>query len=149
MADRSQEIWWIGPTPLFTLFDGGRRTPITHAAEAQLAENGAKYRSIVLSAFQQVEDNLALLHHLGDESTQEQYALASAQRTLALALSRYRDGVVNYLNVVTAQTTELDTEIRTSAVYTGRLTAAVRLAQAQGSRWSPNDTVVFEAPDAL
>ncbi|MFM0144847.1 TolC family protein [Paraburkholderia sp. RL18-085-BIA-A] len=52
VADRSQEIWWIGPTPLFTLFDGGRRTPITHAAEAQLAENGAKYRSIVLSAFQ-------------------------------------------------------------------------------------------------
>jgi outer membrane protein TolC len=90
-----------------------------------LAENGAKYRSIVLRTFQQIEDNLAPLHHLGDESSQEQDALASAQRTLTLAMSRYRDGVVNYLDVVTAQTTELDTEIRACALYTRRLTAAV------------------------
>jgi outer membrane protein TolC len=122
---------------------------ITHAAEAQLAENGAKYRSIVLSTFQQVEDNLAPLHHLSDISTQEQDALASAQRTLTLAMSRYRDGVVNDLDVVTAQTTDLGTEIRTSALYTRRLTAAVWLVQALGGGWSPNDTVAFDAPDAL
>ncbi len=134
------EIWSIGPTLLFTLFDGGRRTAITHAAEAQLAENGAKYRSIVLSAFQQVEDNLALLHHLGDESMQEQDALTSAQRTLTLSTFRYRDGVVSYLDVVTAQTTELNTEISASALYTRRLTAAVRLVQALGGGWTPNGT---------
>jgi NodT family efflux transporter outer membrane factor (OMF) lipoprotein len=130
------EIWSVGPTLLFTLFDGGRRSAITREAKAQLAVNGAQYKSTVLLAFQQVEDNLALLHHLGDESTHERDALSAAQRTLTLAMSRYRDGVVSYLDVVTAQTTELDSEISASALATRRLTASVRLVQALGGGWS-------------
>ncbi|HEY3597862.1 MAG TPA: efflux transporter outer membrane subunit [Paraburkholderia sp.] len=133
------EIWSIGPTLLFTLFDGGRRSAITREARAQLAENGAQYKSTVLLAFQQVEDNLALLHHLGDESVHEDEALSAAQRTLTLAMSRYQDGVVNYLDVVTAQTTELDSEISASNLYTRRLNASVRLVQALGGGWSKAD----------
>jgi NodT family efflux transporter outer membrane factor (OMF) lipoprotein len=130
------EMWSVGPNLLFTLFDGGRRAAITREAKAQLAVNGAQYKSTVLLAFQQVEDNLALLHHLGDESKHEQNALSAAQRTLTLAMSRYRDGVVSYLDVVTAQTTELDSEISASNLVTRRLTASVRLVQALGGGWS-------------
>jgi NodT family efflux transporter outer membrane factor (OMF) lipoprotein len=129
------EIWSVGPTLLFTLFDGGRRSAITREAKAQLAINGAQYKSTVLLAFQQVEDKLALLHHLGDESAHESDALSAAQRTLKLAMSRYRDGVVSYLDVVTAQTTELDSEIAASNLGTRRLTASVRLVQALGGGW--------------
>ncbi len=130
------EIWSIGPTLALTLFDGGRRKAITREARAQLAENGAQYKATVLLAFQQVEDNLALLHHFSDESVHEDDALSAAKQTLTLATSRYKDGVVSYLDVVTAQTAELDSEIAASNLYTQRLLASVRLVQAIGGGWS-------------
>ncbi|HEY1999147.1 efflux transporter outer membrane subunit [Paraburkholderia sp.] len=129
------EIWSVGPSIVMTLFDGGRREAITQQARAKLAENGAKYKAAVLLAFQQVEDNLAQLHHLGDEATQEDEALTDAQRTLDLSMSRYRDGVVSYLDVVTAQTTELNTQIQALDVNTRRLLASVGLIEALGGGW--------------
>ena len=101
-----------------------------------LAENGAKYRQTVLVAFQQVEDGLALLHHLGDESVNEDQALSAAQQTLALATSQYRDGVVSYLDVVTAQTTELTAQISSLDLRTRQLTASVSLIQSLGGGWT-------------
>ena len=130
------EIWSVGPSLVLTLFDGGRRAAITQQARARLAENGAKYKAAVLLAFQQVEDNLAQLHHLGDEATQQNQALVAAQRTLTLSMSRYRDGVVSYLDVVTAQTTELDTQIAALNLNTRRLLASVGLIEALGGGWS-------------
>jgi NodT family efflux transporter outer membrane factor (OMF) lipoprotein len=130
------EMWSVGPNLLMTLFDGGRREAVTQAARAKLAENGAHYKATVLRAFQQVEDNLALLHHLGDEAAREDEALAAARRTLALSMSRYRDGVVSYLDVVTAQTTELDTETTALDLRTRRLEASVGLIDALGGGWS-------------
>jgi NodT family efflux transporter outer membrane factor (OMF) lipoprotein len=132
------EIWSVGPNLLFTLFDGGRREAVTQQARAKLAENGAKYKATVLLAFQQVEDNLAQLHHLGDEATQQNEALVAAQRTLQLSMSRYRDGVVSYLDVVTAQTTELTTQIDALNLTTRRLLASVGLIEALGGGWSPD-----------
>ncbi|MDR3099065.1 MAG: RND transporter, partial [Paraburkholderia sp.] len=96
----------------------------------------ADYKATVLNAFQQVEDNLALLHHLGDEAQREDEALTAAQRTLTLSMSRYRDGVVSYLDVVTAQTTELSTQIASLELDTRRLDATVGLIQAIGGGWS-------------
>lgn len=130
------EMWSIGPNLVLTLFDGGRRAAIVRQARAQLAENGAKYRAVVLRAFQQVEDNLSQLHHLGDEATREAQALDAAQRTLELSMSRYRDGVVSYLDVVTAQTTELNTQIVVLNLHTRQLVASVNLIDALGGGWS-------------
>jgi NodT family efflux transporter outer membrane factor (OMF) lipoprotein len=130
------EMWSIGPTLMMTIFDGGRRAAVVRGAQAKLAENGAQYKATVLNAFQQVEDNLALLHHLGDEAQREDEALAAAQSTLTLSMSRYRDGVVSYLDVVTAQTTELSTQIASLELDTRRLDATVGLIQAIGGGWS-------------
>lgn len=129
------EIWSIGPQLMFALFDGGRRSAAVADARAKLAENGAKYRSVVLTAFQQVEDELALLHHLGDESKNQDEALASARSTLKLASLRYKDGAVSYLDVVTAQTTELDAQVSSLDLRTRQLTASVNLIQALGGSW--------------
>ncbi|SKD04690.1 efflux transporter, outer membrane factor (OMF) lipoprotein, NodT family [Burkholderia sp. CF099] len=129
------EIWSIGPQLMFTLFDGGRRDAQVANARAKLAESGAKYRETVLTAFQQVEDDLALLHHLGDESKNEANALASAEETLNLATSQYKDGAVSYLDVVTAQTTELDAQIASLDLHTRRLVASVGMIQALGGGW--------------
>lgn len=133
------EIWSIGPSLALTLFDGGRRQALTAQAHAQLAENGAKYRAVVLDACQQVEDNLALTHHLGDEADRQQEALDAAERTLQLSMSRYRDGVVSYLDVVTAQTTELETKVAMLELNTRRQLAAVGLIAALGGGWSADD----------
>ena len=130
------EIWAIGPTLVMTLFDGGRRTAIAHRAQAKLAENGAKYKATVLTAFQQVEDNLALLHYLGSEAVSEDRALDESKRTLDLSMSRYKDGVVSYLSVVTAQTTELSTQLTDTQLQTRRLDASVRLIDALGGGWT-------------
>jgi hypothetical protein len=73
---------------------------------------------------------------LGDESRKENQALDAAQRTLTLSMSRYRDGVVSYLDVVTAQTTELDAQIATLNLYTRRLRASVAFIQALGGGWT-------------
>jgi len=130
------EIWSVGPQLLFTIFDGGRRSAAVAASRAKLAENGARYKQTVLTAFQQVEDGLALLHHLGDESVNEDQALTASQQTLALATSRYKDGVVSYLDVVTAQTTELTAEITALDLRTRQLKASVALIEALGGGWN-------------
>ncbi|CAG9191598.1 efflux transporter outer membrane subunit [Burkholderia vietnamiensis] len=134
------EIWSLGPSLALTLFDGGRRRALTDQAYAQLAENGAQYRAVVLAACQQVEDNLALTHHLGDEAAREQEALDAAERALQLSMSRYRDGVVSYLDVVTAQTTELNTKVAMLELDTRRQLAAVGLIAALGGGWSAEET---------
>ncbi|MBN3833962.1 efflux transporter outer membrane subunit [Burkholderia sp. Ac-20344] len=143
------EIWSIGPSLAFTLFDGRRRQALTDQAHAKLAENGAQYRAVVLAACQQVEDNLALTHHLGDEAAREQEALDAAERTLQLSMSRYRDGVVSYLDVVTAQTTELNTKVAMLELDTRRQLAAVELIAALGGGWSTEEaTPGMQAPTA-
>jgi NodT family efflux transporter outer membrane factor (OMF) lipoprotein len=144
------EIWSIGPSLALTLFDGGRRQALTDQAHAKLAENGAQYRAVVLAACQQVEDNLALTHHLGDEAAREQEALDAAERTLQLSMSRYRDGVVSYLDVVTAQTTELNTKVAMLELDTRRQLAAVGLIAALGGGWSTDGVAPgAQAPAAM
>ncbi|ABK06924.1 hypothetical protein Bcen2424_0170 [Burkholderia cenocepacia HI2424] len=69
-----------------SLFDGGKRHAAVANARAELAGNDAKYRETVLTAFQQVEDELALLHHLGEESKNLDDALASASSVAIQAL---------------------------------------------------------------
>ena len=129
-------FWSVGPHAFLTLFDAGRRDAEVERARAVFDEAGARYRSIALAAFQQVEDNLALLHRLGDEAIHQDAAVASAQRTLSLAFDRYRNGAVNYLEVVEAQTAALQAQRAALAVRDRRLRASVALVRALGGGWS-------------
>src|SRR5262249_11921958 len=103
-------VWSIGPRALLSLFDAGRREAEVERARAVFDEAGQRYRSTTLVAFQQVEDDLALLHLLGEAAVHEDAAVASAQHSLNLALDRYRNGAVSYLEVVDAQAAMLQAQ---------------------------------------
>jgi len=100
-----------------------------------LDESGARYRGVVLGAFQQVEDNLALLDHYRTAAEAERAAVDSAQRSVAFANSRYRDGAASYLEVVTSQASALQTQRDLLDLDTRQRRASVQLIRALGGGW--------------
>jgi NodT family efflux transporter outer membrane factor (OMF) lipoprotein len=128
-------LWSIGPSALLSIFDGGRRRAALAAARAQWTETTADYRAHVLTAFQQVEDGLAQLHHFQDEADAQTDAVRLAGEAEALALNRYEKGVVTYLDVATAQATALQARRKALGLQTRRLGASIRLIGATGGGW--------------
>jgi NodT family efflux transporter outer membrane factor (OMF) lipoprotein len=127
--------WSVGPSLLLELFDAGRRRARVEQARAVLDEAGATYKAVVLSAFQEVEDSLALLHHYGNAAESERAAVTSAQRSLEFAMNRYREGAVSYLEVVQSQTIALDAQRGALDLETRQLRASVALIRALGGGW--------------
>jgi NodT family efflux transporter outer membrane factor (OMF) lipoprotein len=125
----------LGPTLTQTLFDKGRRRAATEVARAQYDETVASYRQTVLTAFQEVEDNLAALRILSHELDQQNAAVASAQRALTLSTDRYKSGIDSYLNVITAQTTLLNNQRTAVNLQMQQMTASVELIKALGGGW--------------
>ncbi len=125
----------LGPTLSQTLFDKGRRKAATEVAVAQYDATVANYRQTVLTAFQEVEDNLAALRILSQELDQQNAAVASAQRSLSLATERYKSGIDSYLNVITAQTTLLNNQRTAVNLQMQQMTASVELIKALGGGW--------------
>ncbi len=129
-------FWSIGPTLAETLFDGGARRAVSKQAQAAYEANVATYRQTVLTAFQQVEDNLAALRILEQEAATQAEAVEAARQSTELTLNQYKAGTVNFLNVVTVQTAQLNNEATAVNLLGQRLVAAVSLVQALGGGWS-------------
>jgi len=128
-------FWSVGPNILVNLFDGGKRRARVALAGSEWTQATSRYRETVLIAFQQVEDGLSKLHHLGDESAAERRAAIHADEAEALAYNRYVKGASNYLDVVIAQTAALTVSKRSIQIETSRLEANVSVLRALGGGW--------------
>jgi NodT family efflux transporter outer membrane factor (OMF) lipoprotein len=129
-------FWSIGPGVVFNLFDAGLRDAQVAQARSALEQKGAEYRATVLAAFQQVEDDLSLLKYDREEEQEQDAAVKSATQTLTLAFNRYREGAVNYLEVVTAQTAALSAQRSALDLHTQQLRTSVDLFRALGGGWN-------------
>jgi NodT family efflux transporter outer membrane factor (OMF) lipoprotein len=129
-------FWSLGPSFLLNIFDGGRIKAGVAAARAATDEAGATYRGVVLSAFAQVEDSLALLDHYKTAAKDEGEAVTAAKTALDFSMSRYRQGAVDYLEVTTSQTDALDAERLLLDLDTRQLRASVALIRALGGGWT-------------
>jgi NodT family efflux transporter outer membrane factor (OMF) lipoprotein len=128
-------FWSVGPSLSETIFDAGLRRATLNQYIAVYNADVATYRQTVLTAFQQVEDNLAAERILSKEIQQQEDAVQSAQKYLELALARYETGVDQYLNVLVAQTTLLSDQQQLATLRTQSMTYSVQLVEALGGGW--------------
>ncbi|KVN49614.1 RND transporter [Burkholderia territorii] len=132
-------FWTVGPQLAATLFDAGLRAAQTDAARATYDQDVAAYRLAVLSAFQDVEDNLASQRILAQEVDVQRQAVDSAEHALAIVTNQYKAGTVAYLNVLTAQTTAFTARQKLATIAGQRMVSSVGLVKALGGGWDASD----------
>ncbi len=129
-------VWSFGLALAEPLFNGGLTDAQVAAAKAGYDSSVATYRQTVLTALQQVEDELSTIRILGQEEKIQDEAVASAEQAVQIALNEYRAGTQNFTTVVTAQATALTNEENALTTRAQRLTAAVNLIVDLGGGWS-------------
>ncbi len=132
-------IWAVGPQLALTLFDGGQRQAQADAARAAHERSVAIYRQTVLTAFQQVEDQIAALRILEAEARVQAGAVAAAQEAERLALNQYQAGTIPFTQVVLTQTAALTARQTALSIRLARLQASVSLVRYLGGGWRATD----------
>lgn len=135
-------VWAAGAAGVLKLFDGGRRRGVDEQAHAELDEAAAYYRQTILTAYGEVEDDLASLRLLGDESETQAAGVEAATRSRVQAERRYAAGYANYYDVVTAQNIELAAKLDLVRIHFLRMSADVLLIKALGGGWRTQDLPV-------
>jgi len=128
-------FWSVGPALALTLFDAGARSAQKEQAIATYDQSVAAYRQTVLTAFQEVEDNLAALRILADEAVVQRQAAQFAAESLRLTSNQYQSGTVSYLNVAITQAAALAAERNSLDISGRRLVASAALQKALGGDW--------------
>ena len=129
-------FWSVGPQLAEILFDAGRRRSVVAQEQAAYDATVAAYRQTVLTAFEQVEDNLAALRILQSEADKLEQTIQAANRALNVSAAQYKAGTTSYLTVITSQATLLNSQRDAVTLLTRRLTASVLLIEALGGGWN-------------
>jgi NodT family efflux transporter outer membrane factor (OMF) lipoprotein len=129
-------FWSVGPAAAVPLLDGGARYGLNKQARAQYDEAMETYRKTTLTAYQEVEDSLAGLHHLADQRRADEAAASSAQSSAYHADQRYDAGVADYVEVTTTHTAALNAQRDTISVRVAQMNASVALVRATGGGWT-------------
>lgn len=138
-------VWSLGPSAVITIIDGGQIRALNDSARAAYDENVAGYRQTVLDAFRDVEDSLAAIRLLDQESRTQNAAAAAARRALGQAQTQYIGGLINYLEVVIAENAALSAQLSAVDIMTRRMTSSVLLIKAIGGGWQADSAMEAEA----
>jgi outer membrane protein TolC len=142
----ASSLWSLGLSAAETLLDFGARAAQVAQARAQYNQAAATYRQTALTAFQQVEDELAAARILAYVGQQRTAAAAAANRVEALTQNQYLAGLIAYSDVITAQTTALSARETEASAVVDRQLAAVSLIQAIGGSWSASGPADAQLP---
>jgi len=132
-------FWSLGGQVSDALLDWGQRHDQVLAARAVYNGSVANYRQVVLTAFQQVEDNLSGLRILAEEAAVEDVAVNEAAEAARISQNEYNAGTVDYTTVVTAEVTELNNRESALAILEERLVSSAALMAALGGGWDASD----------
>jgi outer membrane protein, multidrug efflux system len=144
-----QSIFWaVGGNAAEDIFTGGARRAQVQFSRAGYDANVATYRSTVLSAFQEVQDELTALTVLSEAQQEQQQTVDAARRALDISTDRYSGGLVNYLDVVTAQQNLLSNEQQLAVIHGQRLVASVLLVKALGGGWDASSLAIVQVKPA-
>jgi NodT family efflux transporter outer membrane factor (OMF) lipoprotein len=150
LLNTGNSVWSLGPSLAETIFNGGARIAQNQQARANYDQAVANYRETVLTALQQVEDDLVSLRVLQEQYGLQETAVADARRSEELVLNQYRAGTADYSSVITAQTTRVNSEISLLSIQSQRLTASIELTTALGGGWSmaqlPQPNLLYSLP---
>jgi NodT family efflux transporter outer membrane factor (OMF) lipoprotein len=133
------KFWTLGANAADSILDWGQRHDLVLSAKAAYDASAANYKQTVLTALQQVEDNLAGLRILREESEIQTAAVAEATQAAQIALNEYNAGTVDFTTVAAAQVTELTNRETQLGIVQSQLTSSVALIQALGGGWSESD----------
>ncbi len=129
-------LWSLGPSLVATVLDGGARRLASDQARASADQSVATYRQTVLTAVQEVEDNLMTVDQLDRELLSQRDALQAARRNLQITQSQYQAGTVSFLNVASVQTAVLGSEASVLSLRNRQLAAINLLLKNAGGRWA-------------
>ncbi len=140
-------IWSVAASAAQPIYAGGRLSAGVEHARAVYEESVDNYREQVLTAFQEVEDGLSGLRVLEEQSAAYEEAVQSAQRTVDISTSRYREGLAQYIEVITAESALLADQRVAAQILEQRLLTTIQLIQALGGGWE-DSRIYASAPAA-
>lgn len=149
LANVSSTFWALGANVAESIFAGGARRAQVEYAKSGYDVSVANYRQSVLSALQEVQDDVTGLTVLGQARDTQQLAVDAARRTLDISEDRYKGGLVNYLDVVTAQQNLLINEQEAAVIRGQRLVTTVLLVKALGGGWDASSLAAIQAKPRL
>jgi len=136
-------IWSIGPSITLPLFQGGRNRANLKRSQAVYDENVANYRQRILVAFKEVQDSLTGARLLSQQADAQERSRASARKTADISSTRYRAGLVSYLEVVESERTALNADRESARLVGQRLVTSVQLIKALGGGWADSVLPTF------
>jgi NodT family efflux transporter outer membrane factor (OMF) lipoprotein len=142
-------LWAFGANAAESIFTGGERRAQVQFAKAGYDASVASYRETVLNAFGEVQDDVTGLLVLDDAQKSQQDAVDAARRTLNLAESRYKGGLVSYLDVVSAQQNLLNNEQQMAVIRGQKLVTSVLLVKALGGGWDASSLAALQVKPKL
>jgi len=149
LANVSSTFWALGANVAESIFTGGARRAQVEFAKSGYDASVANYRQSVLTAFQEVQDDVTGLTVLQQARDTQQLAVDAARRTLDLSTDRYKGGLVSYLDVVTAQQNLLNNEQEAAVIQGQRLVTSVLLVKALGGGWDASSLAAIQVKPKL